>query len=211
MRRLILRPGGIGDCLLCFPAMEHLRAEYTEVWAPSPVVSLIHFAEATRSLASTGVDLIGVGDLETPRDLRERLKSFDSIVSWYGANREEFREAMLQMNAHCEFHPALPGHFSLHATDFFAQQVGAPLGLIPLIPVHAQRRESIVIHPFPGSQKKNWPLECYLELAAQLPVTVDWLAGPEEALGQAHRFESLLDVARFIAGARLYIGNDSGI
>ena len=28
LRRLIIRPGGIGDCILSLPAIEHLRAEY---------------------------------------------------------------------------------------------------------------------------------------------------------------------------------------
>ena len=212
MRRLILRPGAIGDCILSLPAIEHLRAEYTEIWAPSPILPLMQFAEATQPIVSTGLDLVGVGDLPTPTHLRERLESFDSIVSWYGANRPEFRHAMLQMNKQCEFHPALPHDFSMHATDFVALQVGAPLGLTPRISVpQTTRGNMIVVHPFSGSKKKNWPLEYFRELAARLPLEVNWLTGPEEDLPGAHRFESLVDVARFIASARMYIGNDSGI
>jgi heptosyltransferase III len=191
--------------------MEHLVADYTEVWAPSSVVPLIQFASSGHSLLSTGIDLVGVGDLEVPKQLRARLRSFDSIVSWYGSNRPEFREAMLSMNPSCEFHPALPLDFSLHATDFFAQQVGAPLGLTPRIRVLPERRDTIVIHPFSGGKKKNWPLDRYRELATRLPFQVEWLAGPEEDLPEAHRFENLLDLADWIAGARLYVGNDSGI
>jgi heptosyltransferase III len=36
-------------------------------------------------------------------------------------------------------------------------------------------------------------------------------AGPDEALDRATRFENLFDLARWLAGAALYIGNDSGI
>jgi heptosyltransferase III len=211
LRRLIIRTGAIGDCILCFPAMEHLVADFTEVWVPSSVVPLIQFASSTDSLLSTGIDLVGIGDLEVPKQLRDRLRFFDSIVSWYGSNRPEFREAMLSTNPNCAFHPALPQDFSLHATDFFAQQVGAPLGLTPRIHVRPEPRDAIVIHPFSGGRKKNWPLDRYRELAKRMALRVEWVAGREEELPEAHRFDNLLDLAHWIAGARLYIGNDSGI
>src|SRR5579884_1159099 len=212
MRRLIIRPGAIGDCILSFPALEHLAADYTELWVPSPVVPLIQFADCVRSIASTGLDLVGIPEVQMPLNLRARLQTFDSIVSWYGSKRPEFREALLSMNPNCEFYPALPQDFTLHATDFYAAQVGAPMGLIPRIRVEdVEQRDAIVIHPFSGSKSKNWPLERFRELAALLPYEVEWLAGPEEDLPQARRFENLMDVARFLAGVRLYIGNDSGI
>jgi hypothetical protein len=186
--------------------MQHLVADYTEIWLPQRSAPLIQFAQA-HSLLSTGIDQI-----ELSKDLRERLQSFDSIVSWYGSNREEFRAAMLAINSRCVFHWALPRDFSLHATDFYAQQVGAPSGLIPHIRVNQTgTRDSVVIHPFSGSKRKNWRLECFRELAPDLEGPVDWLAGPEEELPDAHRFDNLAHVAAFIAGARLYIGNDSGI
>jgi ADP-heptose:LPS heptosyltransferase len=37
------------------------------------------------------------------------------------------------------------------------------------------------------------------------------VCGPEEQFPDAVRFENLADLAVWIAGARLYIGNDSGI
>ena len=157
---------------------------------------------------STGLDL-----REMPDTLRTRLEGFDSIVSWYGSKWPEFRDALLAINPNCEFHAAIPpADYEGHATDFFAQQVGAPLGLIPRIRVeHARQRNAIAIHPFSGSKKKNWPLERYRELAGQLGCEIDWLAGPEEDLPGAKRFDDLADLAQFIAGARMYIGNDSGI
>ncbi|MFN0106091.1 MAG: glycosyltransferase family 9 protein, partial [Bryobacteraceae bacterium] len=36
-------------------------------------------------------------------------------------------------------------------------------------------------------------------------------AGPEEPLDNAHRFDSLYDLACWLMGASLYAGNDSGI
>src|SRR5579875_87165 len=92
VRRLLIRPGAIGDCLLCLPALQHLKTDYTEIWLPSALVPLIQFADAVASLQSTGIDLVGVGDIEMPARLCEKLQAFDEIVSWYGANRPEFRE-----------------------------------------------------------------------------------------------------------------------
>jgi heptosyltransferase-3 len=68
-----------------------------------------------------------------------------------------------------------------------------------------------VIHPFSGSARKNWPLDRFRELAARLPMPVKWCAGPEESLQDAVRFENLYELGCWLASARLYIGNDSGI
>ena len=213
MRRLLIRPGAIGDCILSFPAMEHLKAGYTEIWISSPVAPLVRFADRVRPISSTGIDLVGVGDLEMDAGLHQTLLGFNSIVSWYGANRPEFRDALCALRVPCQFLEALPPpEFAGHAIDFFAAQVGAPAGLTPKIEIQsASLRDSVVIHPFSGSARKNWPVDSYLQLAAQLPLKVEWSAGPDENLPEATRFENLADLATWIAGARLYIGNDSGI
>ena len=213
MRRLILRPGAIGDCILSIPALEHLRATYTEVWISSAVVPLVALADTVRPLSSTGLDTVGVGDLEMPAGLKQRLQSFDSIVSWYGSNRPEFREALTRLGVPCEFHAALPpSGFEGHATDFFSEQVGAPAGLLPQIGVPtATSRGTIIMHPFSGSARKNWPLASYRELAGRLARPVEWTCGPEEELSGAVRFDCLHELAMWMAGAQAYIGNDSGI
>lgn len=201
--------------MLALPALEHLVAtsDYGEIWISSPVVPLISFGAQVRPLSSTGIDLVGLGDLPVPEKLAEKLRTFDSIVSWYGTNRPEFRGVIEKIGTHCEFLEALPpkGHTG-HAADFFAAQVGAALGQRPRL--HMRRsvsRHSIVVHPFSGSKQKNWPLACYRALAARLPHPVEWVAGPEEPLAEVHRFEDLSGLAAWVSGAALYIGNDSGI
>ena len=42
-------------------------------------------------------------------------------------------------------------------------------------------------------------------------IPVCWCAGPEEPLAGATRFDDLYELAQWLARARLYIGNDSGI
>jgi heptosyltransferase III len=217
VRRLIIRPGGIGDCILSLPAIGHLRTETTEVWVPSVVVSLINaplirFAEA-RAIASTGIDLMGLAGVEPPPGLIARLRQFDSIVSWYGSNREEFREQVHALDLPFQFLDALPDcGAKTHAADFFLQQAGGDGFAVPRIECDLEARgDFAVIQPFSGSARKNWPLNRFRELAARLAMPVRWCAGPDETLEGAERFDDLYELARWLASARVYIGNDSGI
>lgn len=193
--------------------MEFLRTEYTEVWVPTAVAPLVRFVDRVRAIAATGLDLLGVADHHPPEPLVATIQSFDSIVSWYGENRPEFREAAAALNRNWRFLKALPADgCSQHAADFFAAQVGAPAGVSPRIPVpQSTAHGAAVMHPFSGSRKKNWPLERFQELAARLDEPVRWLAGPEDVLPGADRFDDLGEVANWLAGARVYVGNDSGI
>jgi heptosyltransferase III len=212
LRRLIIRPGGIGDCILSLPAIDHLRTNYSEVWVPSAVVPLIR-GMAARAIASTGIDLLGLPGVEPPASLIAALRSFDSIVSWYGANRVEFREHVSSLGLPFEFLDALPLPASkMHAADFFLRQAGGEGSAVPgIVCTDVERGDFAVIHPFSGSARKNWPLERFREVAARLPIPVRWCAGPEEALDDAMRFENLYELACWLARAHVYIGNDSGI
>jgi ADP-heptose:LPS heptosyltransferase len=213
LRRLLIRPGAIGDCILSVPALECLRADYTEVWVRSEVAPLIRFADCVRSIASTGLDRMGLAGVAAPLELVASLREFDSIVSWYGSNREEFRECVRQLSLSFRFMEALPpaaGH--VHAMDFFLKQAGcsgAAVSRIELPP--GPKSNFVVIHPFSGSARKNWALERYRELARGLEMPVRWCAGPEEQLEDAVRIDNLYELACWLQTARLYIGNDSGI
>jgi heptosyltransferase-3 len=112
-----------------------------------------------------------------------------------------------------EFLPALPdGEACVHAADFYLRQVGGPgEPAVPRISCPRGTGESAVIHPFSGSARKNWPLERFRELARALRLPVRWCAGPEESLENAVRFDDLYELACWFAGARVYIGNDSGV
>jgi hypothetical protein len=186
--------------------MEFLRAEYTEVWVRSEIIPLIRFADRVRSIASTGIGLMGIEGVEPPAGLAPLLGSFDEICTWYGANRPEFRAALGSFCTNSHFLAALPPARGVHAADFFLEQVGGNGRAIPRIDVgEPERRPTIVFHPFSGSERKNWPLERFEELAGELG-NVEWAARPGWL-----PFENLLDLARWMAGARLYVGNDSGI
>jgi len=189
-RRLLIRPGAIGDVILALPQLESCRADYTEIWAPRPVLPLIKFTERTQAIADTGIDLIGV--IEETRV--PALERFGSIYSWYGTQRPEFREAV----SHLPF-----TFFPLFPIPYLAD---------PHIPVPpAPVQNFAAIHPFSGSARKNWPLERFRAVAERLGCPVQWIAGPEHPLEGAVRHDDLYDLACWLSTARVYIGNDSGI
>ena len=209
MRRLVIRPGAVGDIIVSLPALEHLRTDYLEVWTTGVTVPLIRFADRVRAISSTGLDLLGVTD--PPPHLLSELRSYDSIVSWYGANRRDFREAVADLPF--IFYSALPpSNCPYHATDFYLLQVGAESRAIPHISIDAPRERYAVIHPFSGSARKNWPLEKFRAIAGRLPLPARWCAGEDDPpLPDAVRIPDLYDLACFVARAALYIGNDSGV
>ncbi len=189
-RRLLIRPGAIGDVILSLPELEGARADYTEIWAPRVTLPLIRFADRTRALIDTGIELLGVVEGATVPE----LASFDSIYSWYGTQRAEFRDAV--RNLPFTFFPALP-----------TLPGGIPRIEVPAAPVE----NFAVIHPFSGGARKNWPLENFRRVAARLDMPVKWTAGPEEKLENAVRFTDLFELACWLSTARVYLGNDSGI
>src|ERR1039457_39144 len=77
VRRLIIRPGAIGDLIVSLPAMECLRTDYLEVWTASAHVPLVRFADAVRSMADSGIDLLGISETKGLERLIGELRSFD--------------------------------------------------------------------------------------------------------------------------------------
>src|SRR5580658_3813671 len=148
LTRLLIRTGAIGDFILSLPALESLRADYTEVWCAGQNVPLARFADSAQSIVASGLDRLGLLPAE---DVIERLRRFDSIISWYGTNRPEFRHLTEVLDLPFRFLPALPTGAE-HAVDFYnkqANQLGASVvSRFPKIKCPAAERTFAVIHPF---------------------------------------------------------------
>ncbi len=162
--------------------MESFCADYTEVWVPSIMKPLVQFADRVRGIADTGLDLVGI----TPSPALKALEEFDEVISWYGTNRPEFRDVVSHLPF--RFFPALP------------PPPGVPRIIVPEVP-----RTKILLHPFSGSSKKNWPPQRFHELLERLQG--EWAIQPDGT----PIIEDLYELACFLAHAKVYIGNDSGI
>jgi heptosyltransferase-3 len=197
IRRLLIRPGAIGDFILSLPALASLRADYTEVWCAEQNVPLARFADSAQSIVTSGLDRLGLLPAD---DVIERLRRFDSVVSWYGTNRPEFRDLTEKLALPFQFVPALPSGDG-HAVEFYneqARQLGAkPESRFPEIRCPARERTFAAIHPFASKRAKRAPLAVFEAAAKKLAETmpVHWLAGPEEELESAVRIENLYELA----------------
>jgi len=214
IRRLLIRPGAIGDFIVSLPALEALRTDYTEIWCAGQNVPLARFADKAQSIVSAGLDRLGLLPAD---DLIERLRGFDSIVSWYGTNRPDFRALVEELGLPFRFLDALPAAAGRHAVDFYNAQVrglgaGRP-SRVPVVQYPLVQRTFAVVHPFASSAAKRAPMDLFESIAHRLSSTmpVHWLCGPEESLEGAVRIDDLYELASWLAGARVYVGNDSGI
>ncbi|HVY92352.1 MAG TPA: glycosyltransferase family 9 protein [Bryobacteraceae bacterium] len=213
-RRLLIRPGAIGDFILSLPALEALAAQAgaAEIWCAEQNVPLVRFAGQVRSIGSSGLDRLGVMHAD---DVVERLREFDDVVSWYGENRPEFRSLVAEWGLPFRFLRALPDG-SCHAADFYAEQVrglGVKAGRFPRIPCPDVPRTFAAIHPFASSKAKRASMEVFRAAAERLEreMPVYWLRGPEEELAGAVFMPDLYELACWLRGARIFVGNDSGI
>jgi heptosyltransferase III len=220
-RRLLIRPGAIGDFIVSLPALEALTVpgqytpevgQYTEVWCAEQNVPLARFADRARSIGSAGLDRLGITHAD---DVVERLLGFDEIISWYGENRPDFREFVAGRALPLRFLRALPDG-ARHAVDFYndqARQFGAEPCGHPRIICPDASREFAAIHPFASSQAKRAPMHLFETAAEKLghSMPVRWLCGPEEELPNALRIPNLYDLACWLRAARIFVGNDSGI
>ncbi len=89
--------------------------DYTEVWCAGQNVPLARFADSSQSIIASGLDGLGFLPVE---HVVERLRGFDSVISWYGSNRPEFRELV---RVTC----ALPFEFLMVTAGTSSQQMAA--------------------------------------------------------------------------------------
>jgi hypothetical protein len=154
--------------------------------------------------------------------LRSFLSRFDRAIVWMrddGTIRSAFEQCGI---AEVTIFPGLPPeNWREHASRYYLTCHG--FGEAP--PLHLQIEPGassydVVIHPGSGKRSKNWPLARFQAVAEYLEGQgrrVIWCLGPAEENYQLPqgaavlRTESLVTLARELAGARLYLGNDSGI
>ena len=213
LARLLIRTGAIGDFIVSLPALESLRTDYTEVWCAGQNVPLARFADSAQSIVASGLDRLGLLPAD---DVIDRLRRFHSIISWYGTNRQDFRQLTDDLHLPFQFLPALPTGPG-HAVDFYneqARQLGAiPVSRFPRIKCPPADRTFAVIHPFASNPSKCAPMAVFESAANKLAesMPVHWLCGPEEELNGAIRIPDLYNLACWLSQARIFVGNDSGI
>ena len=115
----------------------------------------------------------------------------------------------------------MTSHLSRPLAEFGIRPPDAPLPRVDVFP-RARRRGPVVVHPGSGSPDKCWPVPRFAtvieRISRRVPAVVLWGPAEEARREGLDRFlppnrlspASPVELAEALAGARLYIGNDSG-
>ncbi len=223
MRTLVVHVGAVGDFVLTLPALELLaRDGPLELAGYRERLELAVAGGVAVAAHNTGsFEFSSVFSSPHPR-LLAFLARFDRAVVWMkddGVIESVFRSAGV-VDVRC--FPGLPPQgWAGHAADYYMHCVGGEGFAQPgLLLGDFTVRNEAVIHPGSGSAKKNWAFSNFEELANRLRadgLKVRWCLGPAEehfsppAQDDVLRGLSLTELARELAQARVFLGNDSGI
>jgi len=222
-RIAVIRLRSLGDCVLTTPALSLLKRH-----RPDLKISVIvepRFAEIF--LSNPDVD-----------ETRDSMTRADFVLNLHGGTRSMVLTALSRAKLRAGFaHHRYSFVYSnkiptaqeilgvtrrVHTAEHLASAMfwlGVPQQEIPRAKLFIAdpaptRRPYAVIHPFASAPDKTWPAERFIKIATQLNLDPIFLAGPTDDLQPFEKFqtsrESLKITKTLIAGASLFIGNDSG-
>lgn len=221
---LAVHAGGIGDLLLTCPALIQLAEEGPlELLGRSERLALaVHsgIAAAAHDLDTSGFESL----FGEPNDrMRGLLARFARCVVWMRDDDGVLARGIRRCGVKdVRTFPGVPPQgWTEHASDYYLRCLGfSPREPLYLPFTSATPRHDVILHPGSGGQHKNWPLDKYAALARALEHTgrgVTWCTGPAEEAwtlpegAPLLRVADLIALARELAGARQFIGNDGGI
>ncbi len=237
MNILIIRTGGLGDCLLTLPVAVALRdrhpAARMAVLGNGIMLAAARLSglfDEYRSIESGSFHTLFGGASLAP-DAASFVGGFDSVYCFSSAPESMLRDRILSSGANAVniLDPVEPAGFDRHITAHYAGILGNDgareddLRFPKLVPdVQSLPDTAVVIHPGSGGLLKNWPLERFIAAARLCRGTVRFILGPAE---MERGFSSRLENAGFPVAAPAtleelrdellrgvaYLGNDSGV
>ena len=186
-RILVIRGGAIGDFILTLPAVRALREAHPQ--AHLEILGYKHIAAlAERRFYAQAVRYIEFGPLsaffakagELPDELAKYFREFDLVVSYLYDPDDIFENNLRR----CGVKNFVRGPAKIRRGKHAAQQLAAPIeklgmkaaDLAPKIFPSAEDRQfaaeflrglavpAVALHPGSGSERKNWPVERWIEL-----------------------------------------------
>lgn len=221
-RLLVVHTGGVGDFVCLMPALAALadlhRIEIAGIRERATLALRAGLVEAVHDLNSTGFH-----SLFTTPDARLQafVARFDRALVFMADDDGQIKKNLHRAGlASVRCVPGVPpASWTESAALWYAQGLETTITLPYRTPFPAApKAPRVILHPGSGGRAKNWPLAHFYALAdvledRGLPVT--WCAGPAEEFvlpaGRHLPAMALAELAGVLAGARLYVGNDSGI
>ncbi len=234
---VVVFPGALGDLLLALPALRALRARHAGARVTAVVnqplrglVEVAGVADVTAPLDGAAAALLFGGE-----ELPPWLAGRPFVYSWLGGGDDEMRARVGAAAGGARFFAVERGPSPTHAAVAYARAVRAPGGPGVLATAARLRPPSssaagallarlpgplLALHPGAGGRAKRWDVAGFVQVAhwwRSRGGSVIAIAGPAEAgeppaLGAPEaRDWPLEDLAAVLAGAALYLGNDSGV
>jgi heptosyltransferase-2 len=251
-RILVIRGGAIGDFILTLPTLKALRDAYPhaqiEVLGYKNIAVLAEhrfYAQAVRSIEYGPLASFFAKNSELSADLADYFASFDLIISYLYDP-----DGIFEMNLRrCGVENLIHGPAKIENSEHAAEQLARPIREIgasisdfaaKLYPSSEDRHAAaeflgdhaspiIAFHPGSGSEKKNWPLENWIDFGNHLLSQKDFGGSIMIVCGEADedqvaRLESiwanrrvrfakslpLPHLAALLENA-IFVGHDSGI
>lgn len=234
-RILILHPGALGDVLQAVPALRGLHAHRRLTFAGQPRLGRLLVAlgvvDEARGFDGLGLEAL-FSDAPVPPAVAAFLGGFTRVVSWFGSGDATYRARLAALTTDPVVASPVPEDDTPVWRHLLAT-VPAPtlaesLAVAPIRPGGARPGSAaLIVHPGSGGAWKQWPAERFAEViaavAARHALTVMVHQGPadraavEALLARLDRpVERLVEpelpaLAVTLAGARAYLGGDSGI
>lgn len=233
-RVLVLRGGAIGDFILTLPVLRMLREAipgcHLEVAGYPAIAALAQaagLADAVRSLDHRTMAPLFAKNAPIDEELATHLRSFNLVVSFLydpdGLLRASLDRIAVKTVIECSPQVQNDGEHASRQLACGLERIAMFLDDAHLLRAHFERAEGtskrIAIHLGSGSEKKNWPVECWLRLAETFPKhEVVFITGEaEEARGLCvkggERWHALplTELAMRLCGCAAFFGHDSGI
>ncbi len=252
----MIRGGAIGDFILTLPAMKALRDAHPnahiEILGYKHVAILAEkrfYANRVRSIESAQLSRFFAKDPDLPPELANYFAAFDVIISYLYDPDLLFEHNLRRSGAKKIFRGPAKIDNHTHATRQLArpiEELGRPISdfAAQLFPSEADRHQAreflagldtpspsrtglVAFHPGSGSDKKNWPLQNWINLGNHFLRTHTGsllIVSGEADQAQTKKLESTWQTPRVRFGKSLplpilaavlqktiFIGHDSGI
>lgn len=234
---VVFHHGALGDWVLTFPILRALGATATVVTARSKAQLAARMFSGIKPIDAEQPDFYGLyvdgGWRRVSPATRQKLSRAETVISFVSDGHDAWADNVRRLaeSARCFFvSPRPPEDWPGHVCDWHRAQLEGQ-GYEPASVSEASQRKAnaagpIVVHPGSGGRAKCWPTDRYEVLLETLRSTgrpvrvvlgeVEQDTWPGELLDRwrrrhgAQTLTALDQLYESLAGASLFVGNDSG-
>jgi len=233
---LIIHPGALGDVLQAVPALRALRGAVRGAslcFAGQPrlgrLLQALAVVEEARDFEGLGLEALFT-DAPIPDRLARFAGRFGRVVSWFGSRDATYRARLAALAPGAIVASPVPEDETAvwrHLVATLGCGSVEASARAPLRVAAVGGRRALVVHPGSGADWKRWPAPRFAEVIRAvrrhrpLPVivhqgpadraAVDALLGGLDGAAERLVEPDLPSLAAVLAGARAYLGGDSGV